>query len=130
MENAYEITSKYFKESKRKELMDQDWKPVLLRGAPSVNKTTTSSSFISHQDAKNRKLDCNEEVVQKKTNMNIRTMMQQKRMEMGLSQKQLASRLNEPEHVVKDIENGKLLTPDPSLASKIKRILNISFKLT
>lgn len=110
--------------------MDQDWKPVILHGAQSVKKKTTSSSFVNHQDAMNRKLERDEEVVQKKTNVNIRTMMQQKRTEMGLTQKQLASRLNEPEHVVKDIENGKLLTPEPSLVSKIKRILNISFKLT
>jgi len=110
--------------------MDQDWKPVILHGTCSKKVQPKSSSFVSHQHAKERKLEQNEKVSEKETNRDIRTLIQKKRIELGLTQKQLATKLNEQEHVVKDIENGKLLSPSPQLISKLKRILNVSFKLS
>jgi ribosome-binding protein aMBF1 (putative translation factor) len=128
LENVLETMNK-IKDIPYKNRMDQDWNPVILRGATRT-KAPTKSSFISHQHAKDIKLEQDEMVVEKQTNRDLRSMIQRKRIEMGLSQKQLATRMNEPEHIVKDIEGGKLLSPKPHVVLKLKKILNMSFRLS
>lgn len=110
--------------------MEQDWKPIILRGATRNDaKMTTFSSFTTHHEAKLRKLESGDELTEKKIPSTVRTAIQKKRVEMGWSQKQLATHVNEPEHVIKDIECGKLASPNPKLVLKLKLRLNINIYL-
>jgi ribosome-binding protein aMBF1 (putative translation factor) len=111
--------------------MEQDWKPIILRGATSNRvKKTSMSSFTTHHDSKLRKLDNDMDIVERKTTVDVRTTIQRGRTAMGLSQKQLANRMNEPENIVKDLESGKLNNPSPQLVAKLKRTLNVNFSLS
>lgn len=109
----------------------QDWTPVVIKGTSlkSTAKPSTSSSFLTQHDAKMRKLDNDEELSEKQTSVSVRQQIQKRRVELGLTQKQLATRMNEQEQLIKEIENGKLTHPSQEIVSKLKRILNIRFTL-
>ena len=53
--------------------------------------------------------------------------MQSARLELGLTQKQAAQRINEKVSVIQDYESGKG-TPDQKILFKLERLLNVKLR--
>ena len=102
---------------------------ALREGNKLTNKKINSNT--QHQASKSQKLDSyNGEDSQnggshEKVNIKIGKLIQKKRLEKKLTQKQLGNLLNTKENIIKDIEAGKAIK-DTQLLSRIKRKLNIT----
>ena len=92
----------------------QDWKPMILNksnsgsnsGSKSESQKSKTKVNISEEEARNRKIE-NGENFSKKINQVLKTAFQQKRIQMKLTQKQLAQQANLDIKVISEIETGK-----------------------
>jgi ribosome-binding protein aMBF1 (putative translation factor) len=102
----------------------QDWKTVVLRS----KKKDTEKNKVPRKSGtrlqKFEKMADNDELKHKKVDQAMKTKVQQGRLALKLTQKQLAQRCNVQEQVIKDIESGKA-NYNPRDMNKIKRVLNI-----
>ena len=98
----------------------QDWKPVVFRKTPS-NKSVISSSVVSEETAKCRRLMNDEEPVIKKSTLEDRTWIIEGRQAKKWTQKELACQVNVQVDIIKNLENGKNV-PNGSLKHKLKRL--------
>ena len=64
------------------------------------------------------------ELTHKKVGMELRKQIQQKRSSLGMTQKQLAQRVNFPVSIINEIETGKAIY-NPQQINKIKRFLKL-----
>lgn len=97
-----------------------------------TKKTKQNTSNIPHrtyQESVEIKLENDDELKRKQTNLELRNLIKQKRIEKGLTQQQLAISVNVKSDVINKIESGKLLSPEPKLISEIKKKLGIIMKL-
>ena len=60
-----------------------------------------------------------------KISPNLGKIIQQKRLEKNMTQKDLAQKINQPVKIINEIESGKA-NKNPQVVSKIKQIFNIS----
>jgi len=103
------------------------WEQVMFTKKP--KQTNSTIAHRSHQQSIEIKLDNDDELKRKQTNLELRNLIKQKRIENGLTQQQLASFVNVKSDIINKIESGKLLSPEPKIISEIKRKLGISMKL-
>ena len=108
----------------------QDWSQITF----TKNKAKSDAflklySKVTHQQSHEHKLDLGVDVPLKTTDFNIRKAIQSARIGKGLSQKELATALNEKLDTIVKLENGALQTPSPNLVAKLKKLLNVTFKL-
>jgi len=104
----------------------QDWEPVIVRKRSTTN-ATRSSTKQRHNPlgaALFRELDSDNPTAPKKVNHATATSIQKARNAKGLTQKQLASRINVPASTINDYESGRAI-PDRCLLNKIGRTLGI-----
>lgn len=114
----------------------QDWKPVILskphnpkqkRGPndqiESVRKST-SNRLKTNEAQHLRKLDDPDAEPPKMIDRSLAQRIQRARSQKGLSQKDLAQRLNLKTEVIRDYERGTAIPQGPILA-KIKRVLHL-----
>jgi putative transcription factor len=102
----------------------QDWTPVVLN---KTNKVTTTSNKsgpkkqLSQEESKNRKLE-NEEYVPKFVGPTLAKSFVAKRVQMKLTQKQLAQQVNIDVKIISEIETGKRVFNNSEI-SKCERVL-------
>lgn len=103
----------------------QDWKQVIIgKKSKSKNKQTNKNQEFNKIKKIENKADT-DTLQHNKYTREFRTQMVQKRTSvLNMTQKQLASKLNLPEKVIKDIESGTAIY-NPQHYIKIKRILKI-----
>ena len=86
-------------------------------------------SNVSHCQSRDHKLERDEPLNSKKTDVEIRKAIQNARVAKGMTQRQLATALNVKVDDVVKLENGSVKTPTPTLVSKLKKVLGLTFKL-
>jgi len=107
----------------------QDWDVIYTRGNKELNKKkekekeTKKSNTIIKENKLEKKIN-EGNLKHDKVKLDISKQIQQKRLEMGMTQKDLANKLNVPIKTIIEIESGKA-KKNPQLVSKIKRNLNI-----
>ena len=113
-------------------LEHQDWETIYTKANKQLNsggKNKEENKKKKTQDfTKENKMDKKIEegnLKHDKTPAELSKIIQQRRLNMGLTQKDLANKINVQVKVIIDIESGKA-KKNPQLISKIKRILNIS----
>lgn len=105
-------------------LSHQDWNPVVW------NKTDEKKNNKTVYPAGNKKfqeLDSDEPEAPKPVGLSVGKQIQQARMKLKMTQKQLAQKINEKANVIQDYESGKAI-PNPSVKRKIATVLNIKFQ--
>lgn len=108
----------------------QDWKTITFTKTKAAGDALAKlHSKISHCVSRDHKLERDEPAIDKKTDFNIRKSIQNARVAKQMTQKQLATALNVKLDDIVKLENGLMKTPNPSLVSKLKSFLGISFKL-
>tara|TARA_B100000900_G_scaffold415048_1_gene443563 strand:+ start:504 stop:845 length:342 start_codon:yes stop_codon:yes gene_type:complete len=103
----------------------QDWKEVIIskKSKPKNKKTNKNQEF--NKVIKIEKKAETDTLQHNKYSREFRTQMVQKRTStLNMTQKQLASKLNLPEKVIKDIENGNAIY-NTQHYNKLRRILKI-----
>ena len=111
----------------------QDWDVIYTRGNKELNKkkekekekNKSNTSFV-----KEKKIDKKIEegnLKHDKIKLDSSKQIQQQRLKLGMTQKDLAKKLNIPVKTIIEIESGKA-NKNQQLISKIKRNLNISNK--
>ena len=116
----------------------QNWDVIYIRGNKELNKGKKEkekekekatgdkkSSFLKENKMEKKIEEGN--LKHDKVKLDISKTIQQKRLELGMTQKDLANKLNIPVKTIIDIESGKA-NKNQQLISKIKRNLNISNK--
>ena len=97
----------------------------------SVDKKVTGGTNRGHTSTDHQriaKLDRENEVAPPaKVNPSVGKAMQAARMELKLSQKDLAAKVNEKTSVLQDYESGKAI-PNPQVLSKFERILGVKLR--
>lgn len=118
------------------DLVHQDWKPVTLNRVytpkeklEKAQRTGTAVSISKNKGQnKSAKLDAETEnfnIV--KSGLTLGKEIQQGRSAKNLTQKQLATMLNEKPQIIQQYENGKAI-PNPQVINKIQTVLGV--KLT
>lgn len=102
----------------------QDWKQVIIKINKPKNKQTNKNQELNKVKKIEKKAET-DTLQHNKYTREFRTQMVQKRTStLNMTQKQLASKLNLPEKVIKDIENGNAIY-NPQHYNKLRRILKI-----
>lgn len=121
----------YFIEIKLKKMLsgsqinNPEYDKVVLRKNP--QKTKQERVKLSTHNNKVQKIEQNAEEGDfrvKRIGYNFRQTLQQARVSMKLSQKELAQRLNVKPSVINEYESGKAI-PNPQLINKMNRILKV-----
>lgn len=103
----------------------QDWKPVECKP-----KHSRSVSKIPKQNppgtSQFRALDSVEPPAPEKLNVETRIAIQQARMSMKLSQKDLANKCSLPVNLISEYENGKAI-PERKILNKLAGVLGVKF---
>ena len=108
----------------------QDWSQITFTKSKAKSDAFLKLySKITHQESHENKLDSGVDVALKTTDFNTRKAIQSARIGKGLTQKELATALNEKLDTIVKLENGVLQTPSPVLVAKLKKLLNVTFKL-
>lgn len=117
-----------------KKYMDQDWKPVIIRGRGIKKKEKEIKEMREGtiEVQKRKKLDLHkfkienetEELSHKKIDVDTGKQIMQARQAKGWTQKELAQKLNVKSAVINDYENGRGIL-DRLLLNRIKNILGI-----
>lgn len=108
----------------------QDWSQITFTKSKAKSDAFLKLySKITHQESHENKLDSGVDVALKTTDFNTRKAIQSARVGKGLTQKELATALNEKLDTIVKLENGVLQTPSPVLVAKLKKLLNVTFKL-
>jgi len=106
----------------------QDWNTLYLNCKVS-DKTNNSKpgnkkTYVANPEKKMEKQIENGKLKHNTVESDFSKKVQQKRLSMGFTQKQLATKLNMPVQTISDIENGKAKY-NPQVVNKIKRIIKI-----
>lgn len=98
----------------------QDWRTLY------VNKKTSKEKKNKNKKGPSNSLDKvdNDEFKIKKVNTNFSNKIRQNRSSKGLTQKELAQKINVKPSVINDYESGKAI-PNPTIINKLNRILEI-----
>ena len=120
---------KHFKVLDKQSVSHQDWTPILVntKSKPSKgasNQPTKNLSNSQLQENKLLKQADNDELSHTKISADIRKQIQQKRSALGLTQKQLAQKVNFPVSIINEIETGKAIY-NPQQINKLKRFLKL-----
>ena len=105
----------------------QDWTPVVFRKHGKSSRTS-NTELVSRTSAGNptrsagSKLDKEEHAVLGNVSAEVRIAIQRARQAKNMSQKDLASALNEKPSLISDYERGKAV-PNNALVSRMERIL-------
>jgi len=118
----------------------QDWKPIVLNKKSekfSVTKSSNKSKEISHNSATNKqkqqidnysKIDKAENAEKIKTvPLDISREIQQARNAKGMTQKELATKINEQQRVISDYESGRAI-PNNQILGNLERVLGIKLR--
>ncbi|THH15600.1 hypothetical protein EW146_g4908 [Bondarzewia mesenterica] len=96
-----------------------------------TDKKTTAGNNKAHQGTDHQriaKLDRENEVAPPpKVSQNVGRAMQQARMDLKLSQKDVAQKINEKPSVLQDYESGKAI-PNPQILGKLERTLGVKLR--
>ena len=100
-------------------MSDQDWNNIIF-----TNKRTTNKRKNTHNDKLHKmyKID-NETYKQKKLTNEFKVIMQQTRIKLNISHKDLATRLNVKPCVISSYENGLCKTPSNGFITKLEKHL-------
>jgi len=111
----------------------QDWTPVYIRANKLLDKKNDEGNtdrdkinLFSKENKIDKKIE-EGQLKHDKTPHEFGKLVQVKRLEKNMTQKDLAQKLNLPAKTINEIECGKA-KHNPQVVSKIKRILNISNK--
>lgn len=108
--------------------MYQDWEPVVLRKKNAGQATETVLRKKEDQINK-KKIDQNlEEFKHKKVPKNVSETIMRRRIELKLTQAQLAQKINERPSVVNEIENGSAPAYNHVHVNKILRALGLTLR--
>ena len=111
----------------------QDWDIIYTRGNKELEKDKEKEKEKNKKNisfVKEKKIDKKIEegnLKHDKIKLDICKQIQQKRLERGMTQKELANKLNISPKIISEIESGKAIK-NQQLISKIKKNLNISNK--
>ena len=118
---------KHFQALDKQSVSHQDWKPVIVKTKTTLKEDKQSTKKISDSQLQENKLlkkVDNDELSHTKISPELRKQIQQKRSSLGLTQKQLAQRVNFPVSIINEIETGKAIY-NPQQINKIKRFLKL-----
>jgi ribosome-binding protein aMBF1 (putative translation factor) len=100
----------------------QDWKPIVFN-----NIKASKSSFVDHKKVYiDQKIDEDGNPVKKSLPKDFGSKMQRARSSKGLTQKQLAQKLNCKLTDVQQYEQGKIVNPNKAFARRIEKTLGAS----
>ena len=112
----------------------QDWDTIYVR----ADKVINQSKKEKDSGQKEKKINTHQINIKKieqkieqgdlkhdKISPNLGKIIQQKRLEKNMTQKDLAQKINQPVKIINEIESGKA-NKNPQVVSKIKQIFNIS----
>tara|TARA_Y100001970_G_C14043988_1_gene755323 strand:+ start:527 stop:877 length:351 start_codon:yes stop_codon:yes gene_type:complete len=114
-------------------LEHQDWDTIYVRANKELNKNVQQDNLKNKELQKFSKINKIEKKIESgnlKHDMipsEFGKIVQKKRLEKNMTQKDLAQKINIPVKIINEIECGKA-KHNPQVVSKIKRILNISNK--
>ena len=131
------------------QVITQDWQDVVIRKkVPTRAKSNDEALRIANQfgaqvesvkkfnAAKNvqhqpaisaKKLESDEDVTIPKVSHNLSMKIQQARLASGLTQKELATKINEKPSVINEYESGKAV-PNNQILAKLERSLNVKLR--
>ena len=98
----------------------QDWKPVVLNNSKTLKKG-------GNNVIKSNKNEDEDEKPPPKISLSNSLLIQQSRLALKLTQKQLAQKLNVECSIIQKYENGTI-NPDPNMLCKLRNILKIKQK--
>lgn len=108
----------------------QDWRTITLTKTKSRGESLARlHSHVTQSVSREHKLDRDEQLEEKRTDKDIRKLIQTARIAKKMTQQQLATSMNVKLSDVVQMENGTQQAPPPSLVAKLKKVLGISFKL-
>lgn len=108
----------------------QEHEPIVFYKNRNQNKPNETIPVLSHEQSRTLKLSQTDEpIVEKKTTLDMRKLIQSTRQSLNMSQKELACKLNVNASVINDIESGKMKSPTPQLVQKINNVLKLKIKL-
>ena len=109
-------------------LEHQDWDPIYIRAKKQIEQKDNKEKNTKKQHfSKINKIEKKIEegnLKHEKISAEFGKLVQQKRIEKNMTQKDLAQKINIPVKIINEIECGKA-KHNPQVVSKIKRILNI-----
>jgi ribosome-binding protein aMBF1 (putative translation factor) len=112
-------------------MQHQDWNTIYVRANDVITskkiseKKSTESKFLKENKMEKKIEEGN--LKHDKVKLDIGKQIQAKRLELGLTQKDLANKINIPVKTINEIESGKA-NKNQQLINKIKRFLKISNK--
>lgn len=98
--------------------MEQDWSPITLHKAPIKIKKITNQSIKYKEDE-----DEDGKPIKKTLPKDFGNSMQKARLAKGLTQKELAQKLNVKISEIQEYEQGKVTNPNRGFARKIEKAL-------
>ena len=111
-------------------MQSQDWDPVMfhkkIKDKDIGHNRTTSSNKLSDESIRLNQLE-NEDLKLTPIALNLRTIIQQSRTKLQLSQAQLAQELNVKSSIINEYENVKAV-PNNQLLGKMERVLSIRLR--
>lgn len=102
----------------------QDWHTITYKNQKKLTKEEKIKQQNSSGTKDFKKLDSDEPPVPNKLNHNLKLLIQKRRQELNLSQKDLANKINVKVNIINDYETGKAI-PDKIILRKIKNFLGI-----
>lgn len=103
----------------------QDWKTIYLKSknTKTQNTPTSHNKYNNHNEHKMEKNITDGNMRIAKVDKNKSMTIQQRRLSQGLTQKDLANKLNIPVKTINDIESGKA-NKNPQIMNKINQFFN------
>jgi len=111
-------------------LSHQNWNNVVFHKPPTYSQQLRRGNTISVEKTTKtnfKKLDENDLEPPKKTGLELGKKIQQARVNKKLTQKQLATSLNEKPQIIQQYENGSAI-PNPQILNKLKKLLSTTLK--
>ena len=105
----------------------QDWNPVNIgnKTNPKSNNKTNNTTNNNKDPKKILEEKCEEGIFNKpQVDLNLKIMIQQARMVKKMTQKDLSTILKIKHEIIRNIENGKLI-PDNMTIAKLSRVLGV-----
>tara|TARA_X000000368_G_C22380913_1_gene428997 strand:+ start:114 stop:467 length:354 start_codon:yes stop_codon:yes gene_type:complete len=108
----------------------QEHEQIVFHKNHNHNKPNERIPTLSHEQSRTLKLSQTDEpIVEKKTTLDMRKLIQSTRQTMNMSQKELACKLNVNTSVINELESGKMKSPPPQLIQKLNNVLKLKIKL-
>jgi putative transcription factor len=102
----------------------QDWNTITYKKPKILSKEDKIKRQNPSRTKDFKKLDSDEPPIPTKLNHDLKILIQKKRQELNLTQKNLANKINVKVNIINDYETGKCI-PDKIILQKIKNVLNI-----